>query len=57
MKDYKEYRQKVNEAGKKAIIEMGKNPLTREQSIEMFRSNKELALKMRMERNASKENN
>lgn len=49
-KNYKDYQEKVNEEGKKALQLMQSKPLSPAESIEMFKKNKELAIRMRMER-------
>ena len=49
-KNYRAYRKKVTREGKKAVELMQLNPLSREESIEMFKRNMELAIQMRRQR-------
>jgi len=55
-KNYKEYRKKVSREGKKAVKLMESQPLSREESIEMFKRNMELAIQMRTQRLNNKKN-
>jgi len=55
-KNYKEYRKKVSREGKKAVNLMQSQPLSREESIEMFKRNMELAIQMRTQRLNNKKN-
>ena len=55
-KNYKEYRKKVSREGKKAVKLMESQPLSREESIEMFKRNMELATQMRTQRLNNKKN-
>jgi len=55
-KNYKEYRKKVSREGNKAVKLMESQPLSREESIEMFKRNMELAIQMRTQRLNNKKN-
>jgi len=56
VKNYRAYRKKVNREGRKAIELMQSQPLSREESIEMFKRNKELAFQMRRQRLSNEKN-
>ena len=55
-KNCKDYRKKVSREGKKAVKLMESQPLSREESIEMFKRNMELATQMRTQRLNNKKN-